>query len=153
MIKSMLKLNNDVRAKAGEFLVLHENGNVYVVDEDALSSLLGVKGENEEPWWLSSKEKPEPKRRKPTKMEIVDDLLLRGRSVNDIAVQVGVSRKIVGLRRAEMVEAGFLAPLTKKTPVKHHWYKSAEALEAARERARHAWRVRMAKFAKKETGK
>jgi hypothetical protein len=73
--------------------------------------------------------------------------------VNDIALQVGLSRKIVGLRRATMVEEGLLPPLTKKTPVKHHWYKSAEALEAARERARHAWRVRMAKFAKKETGK
>jgi hypothetical protein len=52
-----------------------------------------------------------------------------------------------------MVEEGLLPPLTKKTPVKHHWYKSAEALEAARDRARHAWRVRMEKFAKKETGK
>ncbi len=153
MIKSMLKLNNDVRAKAGEFLVLHENGNVYVVDEDALSSLLGVKSENEEPWWLGSKEKTEAKRRKPTKMEVVDDMLLRGRPVNDIALQVGLSRKIVGLRRATMVEEGLLPPLTKKTPVKHHWYKSAEALEAAQERARHAWRVRMAKFAKKEAEK
>jgi hypothetical protein len=153
VIKSMLKLNNDVRAKAGEFLVLHENGNVYVVDEDALSSLLGVKSENEKPWLTTAKEKIEHKRRKPTKMEEVDDMLLRGRPVNDIALQVGLSRRIVGLRRATMVEEGLLPPLTKKTPVKHHWYKSAEALEAARDRARHAWRVRMEKFAKKETGK
>jgi len=153
MIKSMLRLNNDVRAKAGEFLVLHENGNVYVVDEGALSSLLGVEEETVNTLATFSKEKTENRKRKATKLEEADDMLLRGRSVNEVSFQLGLSRKIVGMRRATMVEEGLIPPLTKKTPVKHHWFKSAEALEAARARAYRMMEIRMEKRAMREAGK
>jgi hypothetical protein len=153
----MLKLNNDVRAKAGEFLVLHENGNVYVVDEGSLEeAICGPASGPKQGISLADKvagKASKKKRRTPSTSNDIESLLLSGLSLDEVARRTNVAHWIVDFRRKKMVEEGLLPPLTKKTPVKHHWYKSAEALEAARERARHAWRVRMAKFAKKETGK
>lgn len=140
MIKSVIKLSHDLNAKAGQLLVHHEDGNVYAVDRDTLDEVIRVKS-------VASKRAPvspnrevvksnRPSSREPDAESIVDDLLLRGVSPSNVARATNLPLILIKKRASTMIEQGLIADRDEKKRV-HHWYKTPEALEAARNRALH----------------
>ena len=140
MIKSVIKLSHDLNAKAGQLLVHHEDGNVYAVDRDTLDEAIGAKS-------IVSRRAPaspnrevvksnRPSSREPDAESIVDDLLLRGVSPSNVARATNLPLILIKKRVSVMIEQGLIVDHDEKKRA-HHWYKTPEALEAARNRALH----------------
>jgi hypothetical protein len=140
VIKSVIKLSHDLNAKAGQLLVHHEDGNVYAVDRDTLDGVIRVKSIASKPAPVSPNRKDtksnRPSTRVPDAESIVDDLLLRGVSPSNVARVTNLPLILVKKRVTMMIEQGLIVAQDEKKRA-HHWYKTPEALEAARNRALH----------------
>jgi hypothetical protein len=153
MINTIIPLKNDVVAKAGQLLVLHQDGNVYAVDKSVLDNAVrnpnAVPGVND----LFAEAKFDPKDIERQKAEVIDEMLIRGESPKKVAFAVNDDYKKIGLRRAYLIKIGVISAGKDKTPIKHYWYKSAESLEKAKANANHMRAIRMARRAAKEQAK
>ena len=130
MIKTIIKLTNDVSAKSGQLLVLHESGVVYTVNQDDLEGVFNpesVKKEKEEP--VNDVAIPEINRK-------IDQMLAAGEKPIKIAISLGIDRKVIFLRRNIMIKNGLLKPKDGRKAHSHHWYKSQESLNAAKARGK-----------------
>ena len=152
MIKSVIKLKHSLSAEAGQLLVLHENGNVYAVNGDALEAFIcgpafstkpqvdkpkGIRGYREEAY-------------NDSKTSEVDGMLLRGCSHHEIAHETKVSRSFITSRRMLLAQQGALIR-KKQVPGRFHpWFKGPESLASAVARGK-----RLAEFnkARKEKSK
>ena len=133
MIKSVIKLKHSLSAEAGQLLVLHENGNVYAVNGDALDAFICG------PAFSTKPQADKPKKLRAYREEAyneskaseVDDMLLRGCSHHEIAHETKVSRNFITKRRMFLKYQGALPIKKAKTGIDHHWFKSKEALASA----------------------
>jgi hypothetical protein len=152
VIKSVIKLKHSLSAEAGQLLVLHDNGNVYTVDEDAFGALIFSSAFGAQP------QPTKPKAARAHREEVyndsktaeVDDMLLRGCSHHEIAHETKVSRSFITSRRMLLAQNGVLTR-KKQAPGRFHpWFKGPESLASAVARGK-----RLAEFnkAKKEKGK
>ena len=132
MIKVITKLTHDLEAKAGQLLILHDNGKVYAVDpsriENALVSVKRVRREPKETV-VSGTVLTHKQRR-----EKMVDMLYRGFTLREICVATGFARVTVARHRSNMVKDGKLETDQPREAGKHYWFKSPEALEKARKR-------------------
>jgi hypothetical protein len=147
MIKSVIKLKHSLNAEAGQLLVLHENGNVYAVNHEALESLIcgPAFGMNPQP----SKPKKARAHREETyndsKTAEVDDMLLRGCSHHEIAHKTMVSRNFITARRMLLKQQDVLPKEKEKGSRFHYWFKSPEALASAVARGKRLGEINKAK--------
>jgi hypothetical protein len=142
VIKTVIKLKNDLEAKSGDVVVFYEDGSAYTVDSYALNEL--IKGE--------PKTTPEPtiviseNANTKDKVSEIRDMLLAGFNISETAILTKSPKRVVRLQKAQMVMSGLLNKTERetKTPIKHYWFKSAESLESARSRGRRLGALRRA---------
>jgi hypothetical protein len=138
MIKSITKLQHSLSAQAGQLLVLHQNGNVYVVDHNALENLICGPSFAAKPETTQVAQSKTDETREGAIIPMVDEMLVRGFSFHEIVAATGVARKLITKRRVALANQGLL-PLKRLLPksgFNHHWFKSEQALESARARAK-----------------
>jgi hypothetical protein len=152
MIKSVIKLKHSLSAEAGQLLVLHENGNVYAVNSNALEAFICG------PAFGTQPQPTKPRAARTYREEVyndsktaeVDDMLLCGCSHHEIVHETRVSRNFITARRMLLAQQGVLTR-KKQAPGRFHpWFKGPESLASAVSRGK-----RLAEFnkAKKEKDK
>ena len=134
MIKTIVTLKNDLSAKAGQALVIYEDGSVHSADAQALDAFIkggaaSVREPASDDSALANRDKL---------LSEIKGYLLGGFNVSETAIFTNAPKKLVSFYRAELVLAGLLSGKQNKgsTPIKHHWFKTKEALESARSRGR-----------------
>ena len=134
MIKVITKLTHDLKAQAGQLLILHENGKVYAVDQNKIDSLFTPvrKKEVKQRVAVYNLSAPTLKQRR----EQMVDMLYRGYTLREICVATGFARVTVARHRSNMIKLGKLETEQVREAGKHYWFKSPEALEKARQRGR-----------------
>lgn len=153
MIKSVIKLTHDLNAKAGQLLVHHEDGNVYAVDRIVMDSASGLGGRTPREA-VASPVRParepiktnRPSSREPSVESVFDDLLLRNVSPSNVARATNLPLIYIKQRAAVMIEQGLIPGDNNQKRI-HHWYKTPESLEGARNRALHMVKVTKARKA------
>ena len=132
--------------------MLHENGNVYAVNGDALEVFICG------PAFGTQPQPTKPRAARTYREEVyndsktaeVDDMLLRGCSHHEIAHETKVSRSFITARRMFLAQNGVLIR-KKQVPGRFHpWFKGPESLASAIARGK-----RLAEFnkARKEKSK
>jgi transposase-like protein len=158
MTKIIAKLTHDLTATAGQVLILHDNGKVFAVDAGIVDVVRALDAPLPMPKPVEAK--PEAKapiqaayipehmmlktRLRRKKIAEMYDLLLRGKTISEVARHTGLSRNTVSKHRVRMHREGLLreGPPDEEGEG-HRWFKSPETLAKARERmaAIHARRM------------
>lgn len=132
MFRVVTKLTHDLKAQAGQLLILHENGKVYAVDQSKVDSLFTSVKKKEVKPKVTVYNAAAPTYRQ--RHEQMVDMLYRGYTLREICVATGFARVTVARHRSNMVKAGKLETEQVREAGKHYWFKSPEALEKARQR-------------------
>jgi hypothetical protein len=157
MTKIIATLKHDLTAKAGQVLILHDNGKVYAVDGDIVELVVRSvpAAPAPEPVWTGRAVTPEPAPTPAPEVDIqsarerrhqlaeANALLLQGMTIRQVAAKTGIPRGTLGNYRINLVRAGLLEGNVKMR--KSHFFKSAKTLEAARERGRKLAEAKKAK--------
>jgi hypothetical protein len=148
MTKILATLKHDLTAKAGQVLILHDNGKIYAVDGDIVELVVRSVPATPapEPVWTAKVVTPEPApapapevdiqsaRERRNRLAEANALLLQGMTIRMVSHKTGIPRGTLGNYRTNLVRAGLLEGSAK--PRKSHFFKSEKTLEAARERGR-----------------
>lgn len=134
MIKVITKLTHDLKAQAGQLLILHENGKVYAVDQSKVDSLFTPVKKREVKPKVAVYNVVAPTYQQ--RHEQMIDMLYRGYTLREICIATGFARVTIARHRSNMVKAGKLETEQVREAGEHYWFKSPEALEKARQRGR-----------------
>lgn len=134
MFKVITKLTHDLKAEAGQLLILHDNGKVYAVDQSKvenifISSIINDKSSESSNFSQIALTYQQRK-------DQVADMLYRGRTLSEICAATGFARVTIARQRSKMIKDGFLQIDNPRAIKGHYWFKSPEALEKARQRGR-----------------
>lgn len=132
MFKVITKLTHDLKARAGQLLILHEDGKVYAVDQSKADSLFAPveKKEIKPKVTVYNLGAPTLKQRR----EQMVDMLYRGYTLREICVATGFARVTIARHRSKLTKEGKLETNQARETNKHYWFKSQDALEKARQR-------------------
>jgi hypothetical protein len=135
-MNTVIMLNRDLKAKAGQFLVVRADGGVFAVDPDMLSLILHV----------APAHRGEPAAELLNRKEAANrarEMIIAGNKTREIAKMTGLANATIYRYRSEMSRKGLIPGRKKKDG--HHFYKTPEALEKARQRGENMKNARPAK--------
>jgi len=133
MISTVIKLKKDLKAKAGQFLVLRSDGSVYAVEPETLHLVVAVGSEiSEKLSQLAQQTSPLAFSRRDM-VKRAKDMIASGDKTREIAAATGLSKVTIYRYRNQMARDGLL-PGRRKKESGHHFYKTPEALEKAKRR-------------------
>ena len=122
MVKIIAILKNDLQARAGQLLMQLDDGQIVAADMPGIQTMtkpvVAEPIKAAEPMPVSKHDEKGIKARK---------LILRGAKLVEVARRTGLARSTVQRHYRELVAEGHI-----KGP--HHWFKSVEELEKARQR-------------------
>lgn len=122
MVKIIAILKNDLQARAGQLLMQLDDGQIVAADMPGTKAVtkpvVAETTKAAEPVSVSKHDEKGIKARK---------LILRGLKLMEVARRTGLARGTVQRRYKELVAEGRI-----KGP--HHWFKSVDELEKARQR-------------------
>jgi hypothetical protein len=132
VINTVVKLNRDFKATAGQFLVLRSDGNVLAVDADMLDLVLqaGVPEQD-----------PEPVGKALSRREAINkarEMIIAGSKTRDIRKATGLVNATIYRHRNILAIEGLVVRKRDKNLSGHRFYKTPEALEQARQRGKKA---------------
>lgn len=122
MVKIIAILKNDLQARAGQLLMELDDGQIVAADMPGTKAV--AKPVVAEP---TKATEPVPAPRHDEKGVKARKLILRGLKLIEVARRTGLARGTVQRHYQELVAEGHI-----KGP--HHWFKSVEELEKARQR-------------------
>jgi hypothetical protein len=138
-MSTVVMLSRDLKAKAGQFLVVRADGGVFAVDPDMLPLVLcaAVPTHNSEPVaeFLSRKEAVSKAR----------EMIIAGSKTREIAKVTGLANATIYRHRNALASKGLVARKRGKNAGEHHFYKTPEALERARQRGESMKKARLDK--------
>jgi hypothetical protein len=143
MTKILATLKHDLTAKAGQVLILHDNGKIFAVDGDIVELVVRSVPAAPTPAPVAPAvpaPAPAPEvdiqsaRERRNRLAEANALLLQGMTIRMVSHKTGIPRGTLGNYRTNLVRAGLLEGSAK--PRKSHFFKSEKTLEAARERGR-----------------
>lgn len=141
MIKTVIKLQKDLKAVSGQVLVIYDDGSVYSADPEALDLFI----KNDASHNQEAPIKVDTEAAYPEKVQMIRSLLLSGFNISETAILSASPKKLVRAQRSELVLDGKMRGPDNKTPIKHHWFKTAESLASAKERGKRLGSLRKGK--------
>jgi hypothetical protein len=138
-MNTVVMLTRDLKAKAGQFLVVRADNSVFAVDADMLPLVLqgGV-----------ATQKPTPIVKTLNRREAVvvaKEMIIAGEKTKEIIRVTGLARVTIYRHRNAMVDKGLVVRKRGRNPSGHRFYKTPEALEKARQRGEFLKNIRTGK--------
>lgn len=135
-MNTVIMLNRDLKAKAGQFLIIRADGSVFAVDPDMLNLVLQAVTPAPAP-----AQKAEPTAGVISRKEATQkahEMIIAGSKTRDIRKATGLVNATIYRHRNILANKGLIARKRDNNAGGHHFYKTPEALERARQRGKKA---------------